>query len=419
MSAVLHVILLAIGFVMLIKGADWFVDGAAGIAGKLGIPQLVIGLTIVAMGTSAPEAAVSISAALKGSADITIGNIVGSNILNILIILGISSLITPLKVGKTTIKYEIPFMIAVTVLLMVMGMNGTVTFVEGIILWAAFILYLTYLFILSKKQPELTAEGGEASEEQGCSDISIAKALLFIAIGLVLIIAGSNVAVDAASELARTFGLSERFIGLTIVALGTSLPELVTSVIAARKGNADIAIGNIVGSNIFNILFVVGTSSLIIPITFARPFMLDTAVAIGAAALLLVFGISVLWQQSGTLRLSVGETIIGSQPVPAIMEAVPRTAAEPALYTLGSLEVPLTLSGHGEWQLSTDDGELRITQGDAVSAWSGTQQGRGACTVLWAIPQPTAGETYRLTLNAQTMTLSQNEQGVWMIQKAL
>ena len=154
-----------------------------------------------------------------------------------------------------------------------------------------------------------------------------------------------------------------------------------------------------------------------------------------AAALLLVFGISVLWQQSGTLRLSVGNTIIGSQPcgigrkihrsalqgqpVPAITEAVPRTAAEPALYTLGSLEVPLTLSGRGEWQLSTADGELRITQGDAVSAWSGTQQGRGACTVLWAIPQPTAGETYRLTLNAQTMTLSQNEQGVWMIQKAL
>ena len=122
---------------------------------------------------------------------------------------------------------------------------------------------------------------------------------------------------------------------------------------------------------------------------------------------------------SGTLRLSVGNTIIGSQPVPAITEAVPRTAAEPALYTLGSLEVPLTLSGRGEWQLSTADGELRITQGDTVSAWSGTQQGRGACTVLWAIPQPTAGETYRLTLNAQTMTLSQNEQGVWMIQKAL
>ena len=137
-----------------------------------------------------------------------------------------------------------------------------------------------------------------------------------------------------------------------------------------------------------------------------------------AAALLLVFGISVLWQQAGMLRLSVGETIISSQPVPAITEATPRAATEPFLHTLGSLDVTLTLSGHGEWQLSTADGELRITQGDTVSAWSSTQQGGGACTVLWAIPQPTAGETYRLTLNAQTMTLSQNEQGVWMIQKA-
>lgn len=135
-----------------------------------------------------------------------------------------------------------------------------------------------------------------------------------------------------------------------------------------------------------------------------------------AAALLLVFGISVLWQQSGTLRLSVGETIIGSQPVP-VAQAEPR-AAEPALHLLEPLEVELTLSGRGEWQLSTDDGELRITQGDTVSAWSSTQQGGGACTVLWAIPQPMAGKAYRLTLNAQTMTLSQNEQGVWMIQKA-
>ena len=137
-----------------------------------------------------------------------------------------------------------------------------------------------------------------------------------------------------------------------------------------------------------------------------------------AAALLLVFGISVLWQQAGMLHLSVGETIIGSQSVPAITEATPRAATEPFLHTLGSLEVTLTLSGRGECQLSTADGELQITQGDTVSAWGSTQQGRGACTVLWAIPQPMAGETYRLTLNAQTMTLSQNEQGVWMIQKA-
>lgn len=137
-----------------------------------------------------------------------------------------------------------------------------------------------------------------------------------------------------------------------------------------------------------------------------------------AAALLLVFGISVLWQQAGALRLSVGETTIGSQPVPAVTETTPRTATEPAPYTLGGLEVTLTLSGRGEWQISTADGELQITQGDAVSDWNSAQQGSGACTVLWIIPQPMAGETYRLTLNAQTMTLSQNEQGVWMIQKA-
>lgn len=291
MDILLQLILLAAGFVMLIKGADWFVDGAAGIAAKLGIPQLVIGLTIVAMGTSAPEAAVSLSAAFKGAADITIGNIVGSNIINVLIILGISSIITPLKVAKSTIRYEIPFMILITVLLMVLGLSGTITFANGIILWVFFIAYFVYLVMLTKKQPELGGVGsdmGASAEaaEDAPKDISILKALILVVIGLVLIIAGSNVAVDAATELARTFGLSERFIGLTIVALGTSLPELVTSVLAARKGNADIAIGNIVGSNIFNILFVVGTSALIIPITFAPEFIIDTLVAAGAAVLL-------------------------------------------------------------------------------------------------------------------------------------
>lgn len=288
MDIIIQLVLLAVGFVMLIKGADWFVDGAAGIAGKLGIPQLVIGLTIVAMGTSAPEAAVSISAAFKGSADITIGNIVGSNIMNILIILGLSAVVTPLKVAKSTIRYELPFMILMTVLLMVLGMSGTITFMNGIILWGFFIIYFIYLFVLTKKQSDLGDEAGsvESRSEEKRKEISIPKALLLVVIGIVLIVAGSNIAVDAASALARDFGLSERFIGLTIVALGTSLPELVTSVLAARKGNADIAIGNIVGSNLFNILFVVGTSALIIPIPFAQAFVTDFAVATGAAALL-------------------------------------------------------------------------------------------------------------------------------------
>ncbi len=295
MDILLQLILLAVGFVMLIKGADWFVDGASGIAFKLGIPQLVIGLTIVAMGTSAPEAAVSISAAFKGSADITIGNIVGSNIMNILIILGLSAVITPLKVAKSTIRYEIPFMIAITALLTVLGMSGTITFMNGIVLWVFFIIYFIYLVLLTRKQQNAIEDGGEGSGSMGSEnggktvkELSIPRALVLVVIGIVLIVAGSNIAVDAASELARTFGLSERFIGLTIVALGTSLPELVTSVLAARKGNADIAIGNIVGSNIFNILFVVGTSALIIPIPFAQAFVTDFAVAAGAAILLLI-----------------------------------------------------------------------------------------------------------------------------------
>lgn len=279
MAILIQILLLALGFTMLIKGADWFVDGASGIATKFGIPQLVIGLTIVAMGTSAPEAAVSISAAIGGSADITIGNIVGSNILNIFIILGISAVITTLAVASSTIKYETPFMILVTVLLLVLGLDGTIGLIDGIILIAAFIAYLTYLFIMAKKNKE---------DQPEAKQMAIWKAILLTIIGLALIILGSNVTVDAATAIATAFGVSERFIGLTIVALGTSLPELFTSVSAARKHNADIAIGNIVGSNIFNILFVVGISSVIVPVPFASNFIFDTIVAIVAAALLLV-----------------------------------------------------------------------------------------------------------------------------------
>ena len=278
MHLLLEILLLAVGFVMLIKGADWFVEGAAGIAAKFGIPQLVIGLTIVAMGTSAPEAAVSITAAFKGTADITVGNIVGSNILNILIILGVTALLTSVAVQQSTIRYEIPYVGVVTIALLIMGMTGGVVGrVEGAILWIMFILYLVYLFFMAKN--------GKADEEEA-EDAPIWKLLLLIVIGGALIIIGADVSVDAATELARAIGLSERFIGLTIVALGTSLPELCTSVVAAKKGKADLAIGNIVGSNIFNILFVIGTTALIIPVTFQSGFIIDTLVALGAAVLL-------------------------------------------------------------------------------------------------------------------------------------
>lgn len=280
MEILLQLFLLVLGFVMLAKGADKFVEGAAGIASRFGIPQLVIGLTIVAMGTSAPEAAVSLAAAFKGNADITIGNIVGSNILNIWIILGLAAAITPLLVAKSTIKLEIPFMIAITALLGYQGMDGTVTFFDGILLLVLFILYLAYLYNMAKKN--------KVDEDTQEYSHSLTHCLILTVVGLALIILGSNVTVNATTAIAAYIGLSQRFIGLTIVALGTSLPELFTSVTAARKGNADIAIGNIVGSNIFNILFVIGLSALIIDIPFAAAFNFDMIIAIAAAVMLFV-----------------------------------------------------------------------------------------------------------------------------------
>lgn len=281
MEIVLQCFLLALGFLMLVKGADWFVDGAAGIADRFGVPQLIIGLTIVAMGTSAPEAAVSITAGLKNNAGITIGNIVGSNILNVLIILGITSLIVAVAVANSTIRYEIPFMLFITVLLMGMGYTGQkISFWEGIVLWIVFLFYLGYLFVMAKKKQE--------DQTQEYQKLPIWKLLLAVLVGLVAVVWGSDITVDAATALAKGFGLSERFIGLTIVALGTSLPELVTSVSAAIKGKADIAIGNIVGSNIFNILFVVGTTALIIPVVFEPKFLMDTFIAFGAGLVLLL-----------------------------------------------------------------------------------------------------------------------------------
>lgn len=276
---VLQVFILMVGFLLLVKGADWFVEGAAGIAKKLGIPQLIIGLTIVAMGTSMPEAAVSITAALQENAGITIGNIVGSNILNILIILGVTALITNVAIQKSTLYYEIPYMIAITIVLMIFGITGgEISFIEGIIFWLLFIVFLGYLFVMSKK--------GNSQENEEVKDIPVWKCILFMLVGGVMVVKGSDFAVSGASAIARFFGMSERFIGLTIVAFGTSLPELVTSVTAAKKGNAGIAIGNIVGSNIFNILFVIGTTALICTVPFESKFIIDTIIAIASGAVL-------------------------------------------------------------------------------------------------------------------------------------
>lgn len=286
MSLWLAILLLVIGFALLIWGADFFVDGASRVAARLKIPQIVIGLTIVAFGTSAPEAAVSISAGLKGSADLAVSNVVGSNILNIGIILGISALITPLAVQKGTRKFEMPYVMIVTVILMLLGMfDGKLGWVDGLILWAGMILFLVYLLNVAKKGK---AEAQDEEQDEKKKKAPLIWLIVKIIIGGVAIVFGSDFAVDGATAIATSVGWSERLIGLTIVSLGTSLPELVTSVIAAIKKNADIAIGNIVGSNIFNVLFVLGTTALITPVAYTEAFIIDNIVALVIAVLLWV-----------------------------------------------------------------------------------------------------------------------------------
>ena len=306
--------ILIVGFALLVKGADLFVDGASGIAKKFGISELIIGLTIVAMGTSAPEAAVSIAAAAKGSAGISIGNVIGSNIMNIFIILGVVAAIVPLKIERSTVRYEMPFTILVTAVFVLMGRDGLITRLDGAILWAGLLLYIAYLLRQAKQKPaEAPAQAETAAEtaatvpvaaEAGATSAataepaaevpaeapSICKLIALTIAGLAVILVSSDYAVDAAVALAKIFNISDRVIGLTIVALGTSLPELVTSVTAALRGNADLAVGNVVGSCIFNLLFVLGTSALILPIPCAPNFLSDAYVAVGATVLLLIFG---------------------------------------------------------------------------------------------------------------------------------
>ena len=280
---VVQILFLILGFVLLMKGADWFVDGASALASKLGIPQIVIGLTIVAFGTSAPEAAVSITSGLAGSPDLAISNVVGSNILNVLLILGIASVITPIAIQKNTLRYEIPFTALITVLLLGLGLWGnSVSRLDGVIFLVLMCAFMVYLIILSKNQKP-------SEEEAPGKPMAIWKMIVFIIVGGAGIIFGSQFCVESATCIATHFGMSERMIGLTIVAFGTSLPELITSITAARKGNADIAIGNVVGSNIFNILFVLGVTAVITPIKYTSAFIVDNIMALVAMILLFVF----------------------------------------------------------------------------------------------------------------------------------
>ena len=277
----LSIFLFIVGLILMIVGADYFVKGASSLAAKFKIPQIIIGLTIVAMGTSAPEASVSISSALKGSTGVAIGNVLGSNIINILFILGLTASVCPLKLEKNSVKYEVPFLILITILLGVFGYYFNILDrFFGILLLTLFIGFFIYLFKVAQNSHQ---------EEATTGNLHPILMLIFIFGGLTGLVYGSNIAVSSAIDIAKLLNISERIIGLTIVALGTSLPELVTSVIAAIKKQADIAIGNIVGSNIFNILFVLGLTCTICPVTFDVAFIFDAIVAILTVVLLFIF----------------------------------------------------------------------------------------------------------------------------------
>lgn len=275
----MYVFLIA-GFVLLIKGADFFVEGSSAAAKLLKIPPLIIGLTVVSMGTSMPEASVSISAALEGKNELAVSNAVGSNIFNLMVVCGVCAAICPLVINKETLKRDFPISIAVAGILLGLGAIGSsVGHIDGIIMLILFAGFLVLMVMSARKARQ--------SAEDEYKTMPIWKLILFVVGGVVAIVFGGKMVVSGASDIARTFGMSENLIGMTIVAFGTSLPELVTSVVAARKKEVDMAVGNVVGSNIFNILFVLGAAGVISPIVFSMENIIDTAVLIVMTAIVM------------------------------------------------------------------------------------------------------------------------------------
>lgn len=285
LSPVIPYIVLVISFVALIKGADFFVEGASSLAKKLGVSAAVIGLTVVALGTSAPEAAVSISAAVKGSNEIALGNVIGSNLFNLLVVLGICMIITKLPSTKELLVRDFPWNIiaSVAIIVFIMFFDSKITRVEGIVLLVLFVSYMGYLLYKTLKDKK--------ENEEEIVEISLVKTLVFLVGGLALVIVGGDLVVDSASAIARSWGVSDALIGLTIVAIGTSLPELVTSIVAARKNECDMAIGNVIGSNLFNLLFILGMSATISPISvdLASGILIDAIVLLGVTLMMYVF----------------------------------------------------------------------------------------------------------------------------------
>lgn len=280
---IINIALLLVGLLALAKGADAFVEGAGGLATRLGIPPLVVGLTVVALGTSAPEAAISITSAAQSAEGMAIAGVFGSNIVNTLVILGITALVVEVPMRRTTMRYEIPFVLIMTAALLVLCVHdGQLGRIDSMLLLLLLAGYLVYLVRMVKAPArDKTGEDGAPKAIK-----PLTRLVPLCVIGAIGICAGAQLTVDGATHIARALGMSDRVVGLTVIAMGTSLPELVTSLTAARKGQADIAIGNVVGSSIFNVLFVLGVSGVISPLPFASELLFDGVVALAAIALL-------------------------------------------------------------------------------------------------------------------------------------
>lgn len=312
MDLLLAVVLLLVGFVLLIKGADVFVDGSSSIAKKIGIPSIIVGLTIVAIGTSLPEAAVSISAAMKGSNAIAVSNVIGSNVFNLLMVLGLISIVKATKVSKDVLKRDFPYCILVTLIFVLFAgdvvlkgnlnasdlvkaanadkVAGTLGRPEGIGLLICFAVFIVVAVIAALKS--IKKDGAKDKDEDNGKKISIPLSIVFIIIGIAAITFGGDLVVDNAKKIAMTFGMSETLVGLTIVAVGTSLPELVTSIVAVLKGEDDMAVGNCVGSNISNICFVIGSSSAIHPIAVSAISLVDLVICLLITAMVYIFSVT-------------------------------------------------------------------------------------------------------------------------------
>lgn len=302
MDFILSLGMLIIGFVLLIKGADYFVEGASSVATRFHIPSLIIGLTIVAMGTSLPECAVSITASVTGNNTLAISNAVGSNIFNLMVVCGACALFTPLAVQKKTLKEEFPFSIICAGLLLVFGFVGMeLSRIEGIIMLILFGLYILWMIYSAKKAMD------SYEEDEEIEVIPVWKSIIFIVGGAIAIKYGGDFVVESASDIAIGFGMSQTLVGLTIVALGTSLPELVTSLVAAKKGEVDMALGNVIGSNIFNILLVLGIASTINPVLFIVENVVDIIVLIAMSVSVLVFAWTrmCIGKREGFMMLSI------------------------------------------------------------------------------------------------------------------